>query len=296
MRFPRRLEVTLAGRWFLALTIALGVVGLISGKNGLYLIESLLLAGLILSGVLSERSISGLHLDFSRGKAIAGELSDDWILVRNIRRFPIFCVEIGEWRESRFHRIAYIEHLAPGASIRIRCGQILPARGHHTWSGFAFATSFPFGFARKIKVIPHEGSRVVWPARPPRSERSVALSHQSNGQRFGSDIAEGEIRPFTLDDDPRMIVWTLSARGLGPMVRVRRSERPEPESRIDLRQASGEEFEREVSRAAKPFFDTENIEASGTLLLISSQGVRRFQGHRRCLDQLALCSAEGKAA
>src|SRR4051812_25592145 len=96
----RRLQITIAGRWFLALTIALGVVSLASGNNVIYLIESLLLSGLILSGILSERAISGLTVDIIRKPALAGAPNRDLVRVKNRKKHPIFCVEIGEWRNG----------------------------------------------------------------------------------------------------------------------------------------------------------------------------------------------------
>lgn len=293
MRTRRRLEVTVAGRWYLALTIVLGVVALSSGNNGIYLIESLLLAGLILSGVLSERSVSGIRCEFHRGPALAGVPSEDWVIVHNTRKHPLFCIEIGEWRDKRFHRIAYVDTLAPGTHCRVKAGIVHPLRGKHAWDGFAVATRYPFGFARKMKIVYSPGNRIVWPGLLNATKDRNSHSHTEQSVRHGSEFSEGEIRPFTQDDDPRTIVWTLSARGMGPMVRVRRAEKKEPEARIDLRQEPGEVFETQLKKAAQAFLVDEQ-EQSGNLLLVTQGGNRRLRGRKNCLDRLALAEAEGE--
>jgi hypothetical protein len=103
----RKLEVTRSGKWYIALTIALGVTALASGNNAIYLMESLLLAGLILSGVLSERQVSAVRVEFLRVQAKSGEATSDWIIVRNLGKRTLFCLEIGEWKEGAFRSLAF---------------------------------------------------------------------------------------------------------------------------------------------------------------------------------------------
>ena len=57
-RGPRKLRLTITGRWFVALTILLGVAAIMVGNNVFYLLESFLLGAMILSGVLSEITIA----------------------------------------------------------------------------------------------------------------------------------------------------------------------------------------------------------------------------------------------
>jgi uncharacterized protein (DUF58 family) len=287
----RKLELTLSGKWYVALTIALGVIALVSANNVLYLIESLLLSGLILSGILSERAVSAIRVDVRRAPASAGARSRDQLRVTNTTRAAVFCVEVGEWCEGRFVPLAFLPRLAPLGSSAPPSRQRFERRGKHRWQGLAVATSYPFGFARKIRIFGEPGERLVWPAR----EEDLARAGDPGGDprrtpRAPLEPAEGEIRPFVPEDDSRRIVWTLSAKGTGKHVRVLRSRGGDPEVVLDARGASGEEFERRVREAARPFHGLEPGSRSGKLTVVSSERTLA-QGRERALDLLALAEA-----
>lgn len=266
----RKLEVTISGRWYLTLAIAMGVVALLSGNNVLYLIESLLLSGLILSGILSERALSAVRIEVRRRPISAASPAEDLVIVTNARKFPVFCLEIGEWKGKRLRPYAYLAKLEPRSRLVLPSWLVLPRRGRHAWEGLAVATSYPFGFARKIRVITEPGERVVWPARP------------------GIEVADGEVRPYAPDDDSRMIVWTLSARGGEPVVRPRRAVVGSGEITLDLRQPPGEEFERLVVDAAQPFHESQDR----VLVLVGANGKRKVHGQAKALTELATVEAE----
>ena len=119
----RRLEVTRSGKWYIALTIALGVTALATGNNGIYLIESLLLAGLILSGIQSERQVSAVRVEFIRVQAKAREPTSDWIVVHNQDKRTLFCLEIGEWKKGEFHTLAFFPKIRGRETARVRSTQ-----------------------------------------------------------------------------------------------------------------------------------------------------------------------------
>jgi uncharacterized protein (DUF58 family) len=287
----RRLQLSIAGRWFVALTIALGVIAMGTGNNVIYLIESLLLSGLILSGVLSERGISAIEFDIQRQPAIAGTVSRDRVRARNRRRFTLFAIEIGEWSNGAFVPLAYIPKLGGGAEVIVPSRQHFEHRGSHRWEALAVATSYPFGLARKIRIIHSVGMRLVWPENAHGKRPVRQPSAEGAGARAGSDLADAEVRPWNQDDDSRMIVWTLSAKGSGPVVRVRKSEQPSPDVTLDLRARAGpdDEFERRVRASAQPFYQLGDNIAGGTLTIVREGGERRrFHGRTQALNQLAL--------
>jgi hypothetical protein len=83
----RRLYVTKAGYWYIFLTIAIGVVALTTANNVFYLMECLLLGGMILSGVVSERTISSVDVTWIRKQATAGVTVRDVLLVDSLHFF-----------------------------------------------------------------------------------------------------------------------------------------------------------------------------------------------------------------
>jgi uncharacterized protein (DUF58 family) len=285
----RRLEVTRSGKWYIALTIALGVTALASGNNAIYLMESLLLAGLILSGVLSERQVSAVRVEFLRVQAKATDPTADWIIVRNQSKRTLFCLEIGEWKDGKFHSLAFFPKIKESETVRARSEQTLGARGLYRWDGFAVATSYPFGFARKIKVVKIPGERIVWPSGFRKRKDSYADPVGERGNRNPEiDVVDGEIRKYEWVDDARLILANQSDRGVGPMVRNRRPVLKEPEVLLDLRASPGEAFENTIRRASSAFYRSENAD----LILVQSKGRRKVSGKKAALNALALAEPE----
>ena len=62
LRPPRTLRPTRPGWVFFALTFGVGFAALNTGNNLLYMVLSLLLAFLVLSGVLSESALRGVRI------------------------------------------------------------------------------------------------------------------------------------------------------------------------------------------------------------------------------------------
>lgn len=289
----RRLEVTFAGYWYTALTIGLGVAALLSANNVLYLIESLLLSGMIFSGILSERSVSAIEIHFQRKHASAGSPINDIIKVRNRKRFPLFCIEVGEWVGGEFIIHGFIPKIAGNETFSLRSKVIYPDRGIHSWDGIAVGTSYPFGLAKKIRIKNEPGVRTVWPKQLG-SSRAINSSIQQHGLRQGSEMAEGEIRPYAYEDDCRLIVWPQSIKGMGPMVRPKSSARIEPRVTLYVREILQMEKsvqEQKISSASGPFhtLSESNDQQNGVLTLVMTDGARStFHGKVAALNQLAV--------
>ncbi len=286
----RRLEVTTSGKWYIALTIALGVTALATNNNAIYLLESLLLSGLILSGLQSEKHVSSIHVEFIRLQAKAGEPTGDWIIIRNKGRRNLFCLEVCEWNNGKFISLAFFPRIRGKETVRAQSKQEIFSRGMHHWDGFAIATLFPFGFARKIKVVRSPGERIVWPTQiKPKKENSDSRTGQQGNRNSEIEVVEGEIRKYEWTDDAKLIVANQSMRGLGEMVRNRRPILKEPEVIFDIRHSPGDEFENRVRKASSSFYKSENAD----LILLQSQGRKKITGKQSSLNALALVRAEG---
>jgi len=277
----RRIEISRAGKWYVLLTIALGVVSLASGNNVIYLIESLLLSGLILSGIISEQAISAVRVEFIRMQAKATSPTHDFLTITNRTKRSLFCIEIGEWRDGGFYSLAFIPYIGPKKAARLRSEQILAARGLHQWDGFAIATSYPFGFAKKIKVVKISGNRIVWPkARTSQERKEDSTQSRFGHQRSELEIIEGELRAYDMGDDARLVIAKQSAKGGTPLVRNRRRVMTEPEIYFDLR-APHDEIS--IEKAASHFYQSPHAE----LTLIDERGRRKYRGQKLALNVLA---------
>src|SRR5439155_150151 len=58
----RRLTFTRLGRWYVALTIGIGLAAINTGNNLLFLVLGLLLSSIVVSGLLSETSLRGVRV------------------------------------------------------------------------------------------------------------------------------------------------------------------------------------------------------------------------------------------
>src|SRR3954467_11789370 len=107
----RRADLPVAGRWYLGMLLLLGAVSLISSNNVVYLMESLLIAGLVLSLVLAIRSARSVHADVRRRPIRANAESNDIAVIVNRSWLPAFCLEIEEWSEGKARRLAFVPYL-----------------------------------------------------------------------------------------------------------------------------------------------------------------------------------------
>jgi uncharacterized protein (DUF58 family) len=263
LRPPRLLRPTRAGWIFFALTLGVGFAALNTGNNLLYLVLSLMLAFLVLSGVLSESALRGVSVRRELPKEIfAGRPVLVALEIRNAQRFvPAFAVAV----EDRVRELAGVERaagrafalrVAPRGSesrlYRFEAGRRGPAR----FTSFKVSTRFPFGLFLKSLVVECADEALVYPAfdrmpapepRAGRAERGEALS---GGVGAGSEV--GGVRAFQRGDPARRIQWRATLRA-GELV-VRETEREhvrEVEVRLrTLGERPGERFEDAVRAAA----------------------------------------------
>jgi uncharacterized protein (DUF58 family) len=295
----RRLHVTVSGRWYLILTIGLGVVALMTGNNVLYLLESFLLGGLILSGVLSEQAIAAIDLRVRRRASIAKKKSFDRIEIENRSRLALYSVEIGEWRFGRFERLALLPHIEPRGRVILEVPRVFERRGIHAWQGLACATAYPFGLARKVRFVPDSGERVVWPedlgsttqassqASSSKTQGAEGYSSPSVNRRLTlGEAADGEVRSYQTGDDLRDAIWSLSLVRDEPLLRARAMDKSRRSEILDLRQdrLTSESLEKRLAELATLVYRDE-LQA---LTVLSQDSRKRFESPSKILDLLAL--------
>jgi uncharacterized protein (DUF58 family) len=273
----RRLQVSTGGKWFLLFTILLGVVAINSGNNVIYLMESLLLSALIFSGLLSEYTLS--RVDFERGlaQAVAGSPANDRLRLKSRAWLPLYCLEVGEWKTGRFHPIGFCLALGSKGEARFFSRQVLPLRGRHQWDSLAVATSFPFGFARKIRILGQPGGRIVWPA--------GAFAERRGGPKGEWDWVPGELEEMDIGQDVSRVHWPSSIRRGRLLARPRRPAATNEEVRLILDSHAG--LEERISAASG------RLQAGADVLLVQQGSARqRVEGAGRALDLLALLPRE----
>jgi len=247
-----------------------GFAALNTGNNLLYLVLSLMLSFLALSGVLSESALRGLEVRRRIPREVLAGRSNPVVLeiVNHQRRVPSFAIVIEDRIVTRAaaHDWEMDETAPAGRVFALRVepgGRELrrytwhPARrGAVRFWGFQVSTRFPFGLFLKSMRVPDPQDALVLPAIEPVTpadhrtgiDREGELAHTEAG---GGIVATG-IRDYTQGDSLRRIHWRSSLRRNMLLVRDMEDER-EAEVEVLLRTAGarpGESFEQRVSWAA----------------------------------------------
>lgn len=227
-RAPRRLQLNRSGKAIIGLGFATGFAAINTGNNLLFLGWGLVLSAIVLSGVLSEASLRFLTLSFSAPPLLrAGRPQALPVVLRNAaRRLPAFGVEgwgvlrrdaaAGSPKESRAP-VPY--QLKVGASARehLLARLTFPQRGRYVLEEAAVATTYPFGFFRKIRRMSAASVKVFWVAPPPVDVEPLRRSLLSRAgevpaKRAGSGDEFFALRPYRYGDDLRKVHWRRSAR------------------------------------------------------------------------------------
>jgi len=263
LRPPRTLRPTRAGWLFFALTFGVGFAAMNTGNNLLYMVLSLLLAFLVLSGVLSESALRGLEVKRRLPPEMHAEAPARVILeiTNTQRRVPSFAVVVEDLLGDAVERgqpAGRVFAFRVGPREREARSYWLRAerRGPLVFAGFRVATRFPFGLFSKAMRIEAPAHALVFPALDPwprlRSPGPAAGVGQGGGQRGAESAEAAGLRAYAPGDSFRRVHWRASLRRSALLVRDRERER-HPEIEVRLRAAaetSPERFERDVRRAA----------------------------------------------
>jgi len=213
---PRRtIRPTREGWWCLAVTVGLGLTAMNTGNNLLYLLESMVLALIVVSGVLSEQSVRGVRvLPRLPDEIYAGSPCVVGARVRNTKpRRPSFSIALD--RPGTGERLAYLPRLGPGEERLVTWEETLPRRGRHRVSGVRVTTRFPFGLFLKASRPTGADEVLVYPRRvppPPALLRQAAGLGTAPARRRGRGHDLHDLRAYRTGDDPRLIHWRVTSR------------------------------------------------------------------------------------
>jgi uncharacterized protein (DUF58 family) len=260
---PRKLRPTRAGWIFCVLTFGVGFAALNTGNNLLYLVLSLMLGFLVLSGVMSESALRGIRVRRQLPRDLfAGETTAVGLEISNRQlRIPAFAVLVEdrireEGQEERAGGRAFALRVDPG-SVEVRSYNISPTRrGNLKFVCFKVYTRFPFGLFSKSLTIESEADSLVYPR-----VETVTIPASLGAARGGGERVTGPggvganavgLREFEHGDTIRRIHWRASLRHRALLVTETDYEH-ESEVEVRLRTTNipaGDPFEERVSWAA----------------------------------------------
>ncbi|MBI1846464.1 MAG: DUF58 domain-containing protein [Candidatus Rokubacteria bacterium] len=301
LRPNRTIRPTREGWWCLLSAIGLGLTAVNSGNNLLYLLESMLLGLIVVSGVLSEIALRRLRLIAVLPDEIyAGRPAILGVRVLNTkRRLPSYSIGLEVQKPAgdadRVKRVITLPRIPAAGERLVTWEDLLPHRGRHRLPGVRVTTRFPFGLFLKAGRTQLDVAVIVFPAvtatgAAVASDAADAAGRSRPRRGRGHDLHN--LREAHPGDDPRLVHWRISAKTGVTMTREMEAEAP-----LDVRIAldgtgrrDPAHLERALSRAASLAVHFLRAGA-GVELVGPGVGIRRGTGRdhqRRLLTALAL--------
>ncbi len=214
-RRVRAIQPTREGWWCLFAALGLGVAAVNTGNNLAYLLCSMLLALVTVSGALSDLSLRGLEVRaVLPDELYAGRLALFGAALANRKRlFASYSVDLQVLGTER--RVLHVPHLGARAERLCTWEGTLPRRGPQRLPGLRIATRFPFGLFLKAGPVALDAEVLVYPRVGPLSRerlREIGGMGEVAARRRGRGHELYNLRAYRPGDEPRLIHWRTTAR------------------------------------------------------------------------------------
>jgi len=259
-------RLTRDGIVYLGAVLVLVLAALNTGNNLLFLILACMLAGILISGVLSRAVLTGVELKFDLPEHIfAGQPVLAELELRNEKPlWPSFSLRVaGDGKKAPAQiltRPVFFPYIPRKSAARQKVELNFPRRGVYRQDAFAIRTRFPFGFFEKTRRVGSEIEIVVYPRVLPAAQIYDVLPLLS-GEMASFFRGRGHelhsLREYVTTDSARSVDWKVTAKSQRLMVRefTREDERRvmlvlDPFIGLSADAEHAERFERAVSLAA----------------------------------------------
>jgi uncharacterized protein (DUF58 family) len=270
-------RLTREGMIYLGAVLVVALAALNTGNNLLFMILACLLAGVLISGLLSRLVLSGVDVRLELPEHVfAGRPIMAIAELRNTKQtMPSFSVLlVSEEKQKAKKQIAataaptilgrpvYFPHVPRQQTVGQNVELTFPRRGIYRQEALGLRTKFPFGFLQKTRRINLEVEALVYPPVEPSAEFCEILplvsgELESYQRGRGNDLYS--IRDYQFNDSARHVDWKATARTGALQVReyAREDERrvllvfdPFLNSREELNELGAGRFERAVAICA----------------------------------------------
>lgn len=210
----RAIKITRIGWAFIALTIGIGIAGLNTGNNLLYLIFGMLLSMLLINAVLSTASLNNLQISFAiPSRLYVGDNNPLKVTLQNLKqRFPSYSLTLSQLENKKSY---FLFKIGPQQLEQFIHFHHFQKRGLCKLPDFQLLSTYPFGLIEKRIPIRLQEEWVVYPKLHP--VNSVAMSQAFlrgdylSGEK-GLGINPYGIREYQYGDDVRHIHWRSFAK------------------------------------------------------------------------------------
>jgi uncharacterized protein (DUF58 family) len=214
-------KLTREGIMYIAGVFVVALAALNTGNNLLFLVLACLLAGIIVSGVLSQLVLTGLEMRIELPEHVfAAQPIRALIELRNEKQhLPSFSLRVvGEDKKSRAQiltRPVYFPYVPRRQTVEQGVELVFPRRGVYRQESFGIRTRFPFGFLQKTRRVNSDLELVVYPRVEPTEEFYEVLplvsgELESFSRGRGHDLYA--IREYQPTDSARFVDWKASAK------------------------------------------------------------------------------------
>jgi uncharacterized protein (DUF58 family) len=223
-------KVTREGMVYIAGILVVALAALNTGNNLLFMVLACLLAGMLISGLLSRVVLGGIdvrlelpeHIFAQRTILAIAELDNTKQMV------PSFSLSLVAEAASNakqdapavlvpqiLDRPVYFAHIPHQQTVRQNVELTFPRRGIYRQDALGLRTRFPFGFLQKTRRVNSAIEVVVYPRIQPTEEFYEVLplvtgELESNQRGRGNDLYA--IRDYQFNDSARHVDWKASAR------------------------------------------------------------------------------------
>ncbi|MGB7760709.1 MAG: DUF58 domain-containing protein [Bryobacteraceae bacterium] len=214
-----RYRVTRRGLWFLVALAATALGAVVAADNLLFLVLAAMLAAALVSGLLGSLSLAGLEVDFVAPEHVfAARGFPGQMHVRNVKwLMPSFSIRvegIPDAGGARLESAVYFPLIPAAATLEKTVEARFARRGAYRENGFAFSTSFPFGFLRKTARVTLLRETLVYPPLDPLpgfEEMLPAIAEEMAAYYRGLGRDFYRIRPYEALESARHVDWKATA-------------------------------------------------------------------------------------
>ena len=224
-------EFTREGIVYIVIILVIGLAALNTGNNLLFIIEASLLAGILVSGILSRLVLERLELKMDLPEHVFAERVAAATLTLSNRKhvFPSFSISVSAKAKNKRKRRrllapaprqildqpVYIPYIPRRSSVTQRVELMFPRRGRYTQDGFRVSTQFPFSLLRKAHEATSRQEVIVLPSVKTTEEfsrilASVGSRTENASKGYGQDLYA--IRDYQQSDAARHVDWKASAK------------------------------------------------------------------------------------
>jgi uncharacterized protein (DUF58 family) len=221
-------RLTRDGVIYLLAVFILVLAAVNTGNNLLFLILACLLAGILVSGVLSLVVLTGIAMKFDLPEHIfAGQPVLAEIELRNEKQiWPSFSLRVlGTSKKSATEiltRPVFFPYVSRMSAARQKVELRFPQRGIFRQDAFGIRTRFPFGFFEKTRRVESNMEITVYPPVEPTDqfyEVLPLLSGEMASHFRGRGHELHSLRDYQPTDSGRLVDWKVTAKSGRLMVR-----------------------------------------------------------------------------